>query len=128
MSKKYGKLTPAQFKGLIDAMPEVRRQGEDVSTALASDIKEQLDELLVPGYYWGAIHEYPFHEHLAAVAWALGIAPYVRRLAQQPDSQQCLIEDLQKLDAAADKGLKVEKEHVFGLAYSLQRTLQSIML
>jgi hypothetical protein len=88
MLKEYGKLTAAQFKSLIDFLPEIRRQGEDLRTVVRSVPKARLDELLVADYNWGSIYELSFHEHLAVVAYSLNLAGYLHDLRREPDPQR----------------------------------------
>jgi hypothetical protein len=126
--KEYGKLTPEQFKGFIDFLPEVRKQGEDLRSAVRSVSKERLDELLVAGYSWAALYELPFHEHAAVVVVGLGLGGYVRDLAQSPDPQQRLLDDLPREDIIDESAIEADPQSTIGMVFSLQRTLLCVML
>jgi len=128
MVKEYGKLTADQFKHLIDSLPELRRQGGDFRTAVAAVPAARLDELLTTGYNWSDVYELAFHEHLALVVYAFNMGTYLKAVVSGPDPQQQLSDDLLTLEIPADHPMNAEKQHLIGLAVSLQRTILSIML
>ncbi|KQW37771.1 hypothetical protein [Rhizobacter sp. Root404] len=126
--KEYGKLTAEQFKGLIEVLPELRKQGTDFRAAVAAVPKAKLDELLIEDYSWGAIYELSFVEHLALVAYALNMGDYIKRVAQLPDPQQQILDDMWRDDMIDEEGIKLDKQTIIGLVFSIQRTILSIML
>ena len=128
MDKEYGKLTAEQFKGLIDVLPELRKQGSDFRTAVAQVPKAKLDQLLVENYSWGEIYELSFIEHLALVAYALNMGDYLKRVAQMPDPQQQVLDDMWRDDTIDEEGIKFDEQTIIGMVFSLQRTILSVML
>lgn len=128
MEKEYKKLTAEQFRALVDFLPEVRRQGDDLAAAVRSVAKERLDKLLVANYNWGALYELPFHVHAATVVVALKLDGYVHEVAQSPDPQQRLLDDFDREDMIDDAVILADPQKLIGMVFSLQRTLLSIML
>lgn len=128
MGKEYGKLTATQFRDLIELLPEVRAAGGSLSEAVSAMPPARINSILLSGYSWGEVYELAFHEHVGLVVYALGMARYLHRVARAPDPQQVFIEDLRSGREPEDDGIKVELQHAIGLAYSVQRTLLSVML
>lgn len=119
MAKEYGKLTAEQFKGLIDVLPEVRKQGDDLRSLVRSVPKDRLDELLVTNYNWGALYEFSFYEYLALVCYGLNLHGYLRALAQAPDPQQQMLEDLRRDISDEIEEPRVKRQAVIGMVFSL---------
>ena len=83
MEKEYGKLNAEQFKDFIGKLPEIRRQRDEFGQLLSELPKEKFDELMVSGFSWGEIYEYPFSEHLAIATVAFNQAKWVSDLAER---------------------------------------------
>jgi len=128
MEKEFGKLTAEQFKGLIETLPEIRRQGADLQKAIAEVPKQRLDELLVANYNWAYAYELTFREHMALVTYALGLTGYVKALAASPDPHQKLLDQLWDEARADESAITVEVQYAIGLVFSVPRTILSIML
>lgn len=128
MTKEFGKLTAEQFKSLVDALPEIRRQGSDLRTAIAGVSKQRLDELLVADYNWASVYELTFHEHIALVTYVLGLGGYLKAVVDSPDPQQKMLEELWDEAKVNESAITAEKQHVIGLVFSLQRSILSVML
>jgi hypothetical protein len=128
LAKEYGKLTAEQFKGLIDTLPELRRQGVELRRAVADAPKEHLDDLLGSNFNWGAVYEYTFIRHVALVTYSLGMSTYLKSLAAAPDPQQTMLDEMWNESKVDESQITVPKQTVIGLVFSLQRTVLSIML
>jgi hypothetical protein len=68
MEKEYKKFTADQFNALIDTLPEIRKEGNDFRSVIASVPATRLDELMEGSYNWAFAYELTFHEH--AALWA----------------------------------------------------------
>lgn len=128
MNKEYGKLSAEQFKGVIDTLPEIRRQASDIRTAIAQVPKHRLGELLVENYNWAWAYELNFHEHVAVVAYVVGMAGYLKAVSAAADPQQKVLDEMWDTSKVDEASITAEPQHVVGLVFSLQRTLLSIML
>jgi hypothetical protein len=84
MSKEYGKFTADQFKGLINALPEVRRMGKDLHELIAEVPAPDFDALLGSGFNWAGAYELTFHEHLALVTYGLNLVDRVKSIVGRP--------------------------------------------
>jgi hypothetical protein len=134
MEKEYGELTGEQFRKLVTALPELRKQQTDLRELVAKVPKTRIDQLLVANYNWSIWYELSFFEHLAVVVDAFGKVDYLKMVLELPDPQQKLIDDIH-LDIDCDSNPstdipnpRYEMQTLIGLAFSLQRTILSIML
>ena len=128
MGKEYGKLSAEQFKDFIGKLPEVREQREEFGHLLSDLPKEKFDKLMVSGFSWGEIYEYPFTEHIAIALVAFNQAKWVNELAASADPQQALLDAWPDKVGDDDTHPSYEPQDLMGLVYSLQRTILSIML
>lgn len=129
MQKEYGKLTADQFRKLIDTLPELRRQRDELGSVLSKVPQKKFDTLMVRGFNWGGIYEYTFAEHIAIAIIAFNKVEWLKEMARGPDPQQVALDSL---FTDEDIGLEIHPGFTFqdiaGLAYSLQRTILSVML
>jgi hypothetical protein len=128
MTKEYGKLSAEQFKALINLCPEVRQQGADLRSLVATVPREHLDELLVANYNWGEFYELSFSEHVALVAHALGLARHLSEVVAAPDPQQKVLDDIHREDLVDESAIEADPQRLIGMVFSLQRTVLSVML
>lgn len=127
MYKEHGKLTAEQFKEFIAKLPEVSHQRNEFGR-LRSDLpKEKFDKLMVGGFSWAEIYESSFTEHVAIATMAFNQVKWPSNLAASPDPQQMLLETWPS-EIEEDTRPAFEPQDLIGLAYSLQRTILSIML
>lgn len=126
MQKEYGKLTADQFRQLVETLPEIRSQRVELSAALAAS-KEKLDQILVGGYNWGEIYEYSFVEHVSIAVVAFSFSATLSAAVASDDPTQHLLDRLEPPDDPVAHPA-FEQQDLLGLAYSLQRTILSIML
>ena len=127
MGKEYGKLTAKQFKEFIGKLPEVREQRNELGRLLSNLPIEKFDKLMVSGFSWAEIYEGSFTEHVAVAILAFGQVKWLSNLATNGDPQQMLL-DTWPCDIEEDTHPAFEPQDLMGLAYSLQRTILSIML
>lgn len=126
MAKEYGKLTADQFRQLIGTLPEVRSQGAEFAEALSKAPKEKLDAILVGGYNWGEIYEYSFFEHVSIAVLAFNYAATLSAAVASDDAQQYVLDRMEPTDETVHPAF--EQQDLLGLAFSLQRTILSVML
>ena len=128
MPKEYGKLTADQFKEFIGKLPELKRQRNEFGKLLAEVPKEKFATLMTGGFNWGEIYEYSFAEHIAIAIVAFGQSQWLVDLGGVPDPQQKILDDwsIEIDDTATHPGFA--PQDLMGIAYSLQRTILSVML
>jgi len=131
MEKQYGKLTTEQFKTLIAQLPELRKEQKSLAEAVRAAPKGRLEELLAKDFYWAQVYEFSFIEHLAFMILAMGKLEYMKEVAQSPDPQQTFMDTFDFDDDenwnGGWNGL-FKKQDLIGLAFSLKRTILSIMI
>lgn len=129
--KEYGKFSVDQFKQLVNELPEIRNQMQELPNLIQSTSKEKINEILDRGFYWANVYEFPFHEQLALLICALGRASKLHEAAQSNDPTQAAI-DMFKNDEFEDweggEGGIFQKKDIVGLFVVLQRNILSIML
>ena len=128
MPKEYGKLTAEQFKGFIGKLPEVREQREEFGRLLSDLPLEKFNKLMVSGFSWGEIYEYSFTEHIAIAAVAFKMAGWLNNLTATEDPQQALLDSWPESVDDDITHPSFEPQDLMGLAFSLQRSVLSIML
>ena len=128
MIKEYGKLTADQFKDFIGKLPEIRGQQDEFGGLLAELPKQRFDELMVSGFAWGEIYDYTFSEHIAIAMVAFNQAKWLSDLAATNDPQQALLDAWPAEIDDEDTHPSFEPQDLMGLAFSLQRSVLSIML
>jgi hypothetical protein len=128
VKKEYGKLTSEQFQAVISKLPELRQGREEMGSLLAKLSKRDFDSLMVRDFSWGALYELSFAEHMAYAMLAFGLLPWFGQMTSADDPQQALIDSWDKEIHDDDVAPGLEPQHVVGLAYSLQRTVLSVML
>ncbi len=128
MTKEYGKLTADQFREFIGKLPELRRQRDEMGRLLADVPKEKFDALMVGGFNWGEIYECSFAEHVAITMVAFGRVEWLKSLSTAPDPQQKALDEWPTEDDETITHPGFETQDLMGLAFSLQRTILSVML
>lgn len=136
VEKEYGKLTAEEFARLVGKLPELRQGEVEVRRQASRLPKRRIRELLGEGSNWAPVYEMPMSHHLALVFLALdGGYEYLRSLAELPDPQRQILDDLDtgtlEIDPDTWQGGHLgvfSKQDLLGLCYSLQRTVLSIML
>lgn len=126
--KEYGKLTADQFRELIATLPEIRSQRAELSDALAQVPKQKLDALLVGGYNWGEIYECSFVEHIAIAVVAFNYADTLTAALKTDDPQQYILDRMHPAEDDDSTHPAFQKQDLIGIAFSLQRTILSVML
>ena len=130
--KEYGKLTTEQFKVLIQKLPELRKEGLSLNEAVKATPKARISELLGKDYYWSAVYESSFIEHLAYLMMALDKVDFLKEAKASSDPTQYFMDNFELEDDSEEwtggwKG-EFKKQDLIGLVLSLQRTILSIML
>ena len=128
MEKEYGKLTADQFRALINTLPEVRSQRVELAEAIAKSPKEKLDAFLTGGYNWGEIYEYPFSKHIAIAVVAFNYSQTLSAAVASADPQQHVLDNLEPPEGDDSTHPAFEPQDLIGIAFSLQRTILSVML
>lgn len=128
MTKEYGKLTTDQFRQLIGALPELKSQRVELSEAVASLPKQNLDALLVRGYNWGDIYEYTFVEHIAIAVVAFNYADTLTAGLASADPQQHILDNMYPHEDDDSTHPAFQGQDLMGIAFSMQRTILSVML
>ena len=128
MPKEYGKLTADQFKEFIGKLPELNTQRSEFGQLLADLPKDKFNKLMVSGFSWGEIYEYTFAEHVTIATVAFNQVRWLSDLAASEDPQQRMLDTWPKDVDDDDTHPAFEPQDLMGLAYSLQRTILSIML
>lgn len=127
MEKEFKKFTAEQFKALIDTLPEIRREGDDFRSVIASVPAKRLDELMEGSYNWAFAYELTFHEHAALLVYALNLGDYLKALVAAPDPQQKMLDEMHE-ELPEDHVPTWDKGRLIALVSSLQRTILSVML
>jgi hypothetical protein len=128
MQKEYGKLTADQFRELIGKLPELRRQRDEFGRLLNEVPKEKFDTLMIRDFNWGHVYENSFAQHVALAMTAFGMVQWSIDLAKAPDPQQKAIDEWPQEDFDPETHPAFEPQDLVALAYSLQRTILSVML
>lgn len=128
MNKEYGKLTADQFSELISKLPELRGQRDEFGNLLTKLSKSQFDSMMVKGYAWGEIYEYSFAQHIAIAIIAFNRRTWLDSLGTVPDPQQKMLDDWPTDADVWGTHPAFETQDLMGIAYSLQRTILSVML
>ena len=128
MEKEYGKLTADQFREFIGKLPELRRQRDEFGRLLTEVPKDKFDTLMVRDFNWGCVYENSFAEHVALAMTAFGMAQWLADLAVAPDPQQRVLAEWPQEDFDPETHPAFKPQDLVGLAYSLQRTILSVML
>ena len=130
--KAFAKLSPDQFKQLIQQLPELRKQGESLADVVKSVSKERINELLEKDFYWAQVYELTFIEHLAILVMVLDKVEFMAEAKNAPDPTQHVMDNFD-LEGDFDdwnggwKGI-FKKQDLIGLVFALQRTILSIMI
>ena len=127
MPKEYKKLTGNQFRQLVDLLPVMQAQQQEMLSDLAATSEERWTELLKGDYNWGWCYELPFTSHIAISFVALGLGEYLKETASQPDPQQVILDDAHK-DLIESHHPEFEIQDILGLVMSLGKTINSICL
>lgn len=134
--KEYRKLTSEEFQGFVQMLPEIRKGEREFREIASQRSREEIARIYGADRNWAAVYECSFAEHLALLFVALdGGREYLAEVARDPNPQARLLADIDAdaLDFDLDhykggyKGL-FSREALFGLCFSLQRTVLSIML
>jgi|CXWL01.1.fsa_nt_gi hypothetical protein len=129
--KEYGKLSLDQFKQLVNELPEIRNQMEEVPKLVQATSKEKINKILDKGFFWAYVYEMPFDEQLALLICALGRKDELHKAARSNDPTQATI-DMFKNDEFEDwdggEGGFFQVKDIIGLFVTLHRNILSIML
>lgn len=127
MDKKYGKLTEEQFKAVIGGLGEIKNQRQEFTGLMAKVSESRIKEVFTGGYGWADCYELSFVEHIALAVVAFNHAEMLSAAAASKDPQQFILDSLCHTDPV-EAHPAFELQHLVGLAYSLQRTVLSILL
>lgn len=127
MTKQYGKLNAAQFRALIDVLPEFHRKAAELQTEMQAVPAEKWASVLSSDYSWAWVYEYPLSVHMAIVLYALNLSEWAKEIAKAPDPQQRLLHD-QDMPCDGDFHPDFDNATGLGLVISNVRTMQSIAL
>lgn len=128
MAKEYGKLTADQFSGFIQKLPELRHHGDELGALLADLPKAKFDDLMVRGFNWGGLYELSFAEHIGLATVAFGQLSWLLEVGKSPDPQQQMLDDWSREVQDPETHPDFTEQDLLALAYSLQRTILSVML
>ncbi len=129
VKKEYGKLSESQFRELVHTLPELSKQRDDLTNLLAAMPKDKFNKLFVKDYNWGGIYELSFPEHLALAIVAFDDVEWLKRIEKEPDPQQAVLDSIQAdKDQGCEPNPAFHNQGLIGIAYSLQRTILSVLL
>lgn len=128
MQKDFGKLTTDQFCAFIGKLPEVRRQRDELGRLLADLPEEKFDTFGGNGFNMSPVYECSFAEHIAIVVVAFGRAKWLLDLANAPDPQRAVFEQWAIEGDEVVPHSSFQPQSLIGLAFTLQRTILSVML
>lgn len=129
--KEFGKLTAAQFKSLIQKLPELRKESFSLEQAVNNISDDRFNKILEEDFYWALVYEMTFIEHLALLLMALDKLEFLKTAKDSPDPTQFVLDSLESNDDTKWNGGwngLFDKQDLVGLVYSLQRTILSIMI
>lgn len=127
MNKEYGKLTGEQFKAAISALEKLNGQRQEFSASMAKVPESRFKEVFTKGYGWAYCYELSFPEHIGLASVAFNCADVLSAAVASEDPQQFVLDRLNRtMDLEPHPAF--ELQHLVGLAYSLQRTILSILL
>lgn len=129
--KEFGKLTTDQFKSLIQKLPELRKEGSSLEQAVRNIPEDRFNEMLSKDFFWAQVYELRFVEHLAFLLLALDKLEFVKSASNSSDPTQLVLDSIENDDDYQWTGGwngQFNKQDLVGLAYSLQRTILSIMI
>lgn len=130
-NSKYGNLTLEQFKQLINKLPEIRGQMQELPDLLNSAPKDRVMGILDQGLYWADSYELSFQELLALLICALDCHQELHKAAQSDDPTQAAFSMFQNVEYETWKGGlggMFEIGDVVALFTALRRNVLSIML
>lgn len=130
MKKEYEKLTTEQFQELIGDLSPVFKMMRGMNDHLASVPAAKFDSVMTGDYgLYSHFYELPFIQYLSVVIFALNRQDEVKEMAASPDPQESVLAMLRKRDDVEDQSHNdaFDKAEVVALAYSLGRTLQSMV-
>jgi len=128
MEKEYGKLTTNQFREFIGKLPELRQKRDEFGQLLAELPKEKFDTFMVSGFNWGNIYEYTFTKHIAIAVVAFNYTDTLSAALASADPQQHVLDNLYPPEDDDSTHPAFEHQDLIGIAFSLQRTILSVML
>lgn len=128
--KEFGKLTTEQFQTLVNDLPEIRAQMNELPDLVRNIPNVGLRELLDGDFVWSEVYELPFASFMALFVASLGQCKAIHDITTSTDPQQALIEwgktDLPDWDGG--EGGAFTMSNVVGLLTALQRNVLCIML
>jgi len=129
MHKEYGKLTADQFRDFIGKLPELKRQRDEFGDLIETLPKQKFDELMVGGYSWSEVYENSFARHVAIALYVFNHVQWLKDAASTADPQQHMLDTWPTEDSVdPEPHPDFEPQDLIALAYSLQRTILSVML
>jgi hypothetical protein len=131
MQKAYGKLTEDQFRRFVRQLPEIRKEYAGFEEAIQKASPQKLHDLLGDGVWWAPLYEFSMLESLAFLFYVLGETDHIRAMAQNPDPQEALLQEMEagrEIEWDGGPGKAFSKGDVIALAMVLQRNVLSIMV
>lgn len=129
MEKEYGKLTADQFREFIGRLPELRQQRDEFGVLIAKVPKKQFDQLMVSDFNWSHLYENTFAKHIAIALYAFNQLKWLNDVSLAPDPHQFALDTWPTEDSAfVEAHPDYKRQDLVGLAFSLQRTILSVML
>lgn len=127
MTKAYGKLTPAQFRGFVDQLPTFQAAAEEIRQLMQDTPDAKWNDVLKEDYSWAWVYEFPLVVHLAIAIYAFGLTGWLSEVAASPDPQQRVLDDF-GTDLPGDFHPDMEVQDGMGLVISVTHTLQSVLM
>lgn len=131
MKKTYGKLTEDQFQRLRAALPKFRQESEEFQEAMASASPEKIREIFSDGIWWAPLYELSMVQNLAFLIYALGETERLKEIAQLPDPQEAMLQEMEEdreLEWDGGPNNAFSKSDLIALLMALQRNVLSIMI
>lgn len=130
MQMQYGNFTTEQFQELISFLPVLFDLMSEMTAQVESIPASRFDSVMTGDYGdYCHVYELPFAEHLALIGLALNRQDEFKEMAASPDPQEAA---LAMIRAHLHVDVKphheaFDKSSVMALAYSVGRTLQSMV-
>lgn len=127
--KEYGKLSVDQIRELVAALPELKRQAQELSYEFRNMPNEKLLQTIGTDLCWADAYELSLVELIALMLVAFNKAEWITDVARQPDPQQVVLDEIKSSDDWAEAEISpAQFQFVVGLLTALLRNFESIKL
>ncbi len=130
--KEYGKLSTDQFKHLMGSLSELKKEDQTLAELVKSAPKDRINDLFDKDYYWAAIYELTFVEHLALLMLMLDKIEFLKETTKALDPTQYFMDNFEIDDDFENWGGgwqgAFSKQALIGVTHALQKTILSVLI